>query len=183
MNSELIANKTGFKSKTTALWSGEFDKRAKDIRVMSEIYKWFGIIFEGIMIIGVICSINIKAEGSNEIIYETGFSFYMLLGGYMVFVICMFVVPIIMIGNGEKTNIYKFLSCSPVSKGEIFKSRIKIVCKMMSLRIVIFVGLELVVLLYEHSLNVKGIALAAVIPFITMIGGILYCIPPKNAGK
>ena len=51
---------------------------------------------------------------------------------------------------------------------------------MMSIRILIFVGLELTVMLIEHSLNIKGIVLAAVIPFITMIGGILYCIPPKK---
>lgn len=52
---------------------------------------------------------------------------------------------------------------------------------MMGIRILIFVGLELTLMLIEHSLNIKGIALAAVVPFITMIGGILYCIPPKNA--
>lgn len=51
---------------------------------------------------------------------------------------------------------------------------------MMSIRIVIFVGLELAVMLIEHSLNIKGIALAAFIPFITMICGMLYCIPPKK---
>ncbi len=158
----------------------EFDKRARDIRVMSQAFKWFGIIFEAIMIIGIICSINIDDEVSNKIVYKTGFSYYMLLGGYMAFVINMFIVPVIMLGNGKKTNIYKFLSCSPISKGEIFKSRIKIVCKMMSIRIVIFVGLELAVMLIEHSLNIKGIALATFIPFITMIGGILYCIPPKK---
>ena len=51
---------------------------------------------------------------------------------------------------------------------------------MMSIRIVIFVGLELAVMLIEHSLNIKGIALASFIPFITMICGMLYCIPPKK---
>lgn len=51
---------------------------------------------------------------------------------------------------------------------------------MMSIRIVIFVGLELAVMLIEHSLNIKGIALAAFIPFITMICGMLYCIPHKK---
>lgn len=173
MNSELTQG-------NNSLLLKEFDKRARDIRVMSQVFKWFGIIFEAIMIIGIICSININDEVSNKIVYETDFSYYMLLGGYMVFVINMFIVPVIMLGNGKKTNIYKFLSCSPISKGEIFKSRIKIVCKMMSIRIVIFVGLELAVMLIENSLNIKGIALAAVIPFITMVGGILYCIPPKK---
>lgn len=172
---------SGLNQSNNSLLLKEFDKRARDIRVMSQVFKWFGIIFEAIMIIGIICSININDEVLNKIVYETGFSYYMLLGGYMLFVINMFIVPVVMLGNGEKTNIYKFLSCSPISKGEIFKSRIKIVCKMMSIRILIFVGLELTVMLIEHSLNIKGIALAAVIPFITMIGGILYCIPPKNA--
>lgn len=171
---------SGLNQSNNSLLLKEFDKRARDIRVMSQVFKWFGIIFETIMIIGIICSININDEVSNKIVYETGFSYYMLLGGYMLFVINMFIVPVVMLGNGEKTNIYKFLSCSPISKGEIFKSRIKIVCKMMSIRILIFVGLELTVMLIEHSLNIKGIALAAVIPFITMIGGILYCIPPKK---
>ena len=171
---------SGLNQSNNSLLLKEFDKRARDIRVMSQVFKWFGIIFEAIMIIGIICSININDEVSNKIVYETGFSYYMLLGGYMLFVINMFIVPVVMLGNGEKTNIYKFLSCSPISKGEIFKSRIKIVCKMMSIRILIFVGLELTVMLIEHSLNIKGIALAAVIPFITMIGGILYCIPPKK---
>ena len=171
---------SGLNQSNNSLLLKEFDKRARDIRVMSQVFKWFGIIFETIMIIGIICSININDEVSNKIVYETGFSYYMLLGGYMTFVINMFIVPVVMLGNGEKTNIYKFLSCSPISKGEIFKSRIKIVCKMMSIRILIFVGLELTVMLIEHSLNIKGIALAAVIPFITMIGGILYCIPPKK---
>lgn len=172
---------SGLNQSNNSLLLKEFDKRARDIRVMSQVFKWFGVIFEAIMIIGIICSININDEVSDKIVYETGFSYYMLLGGYMLFVINMFIVPVVMLGNGEKTNIYKFLSCSPISKGEIFKSRIKIVCKMMSIRILIFVGLELAVMLIEHSLNIKGIALAAVIPFITMIGGILYCIPPKNA--
>lgn len=171
---------SGLNQSNNSLLLKEFDKRARDIRVMSQVFKWFGVIFEAIMIIGIICSININNEVSNKIVYETGFSYYMLLGGYMLFVINMFIVPVVMLGNGEKTNIYKFLSCSPISKGEIFKSRIKIVCKMMSIRILIFVGLELAVMLLEHSLNIKGIALAAVIPFITMIGGILYCIPPKK---
>lgn len=171
---------SGLNQSNNSLLLKEFDKRARDIRVMSQVFKWFGVIFEAIMIIGIICSININDEVSNKIVYETGFSYYMLLGGYMLFVINMFIVPVVMLGNGEKTNIYKFLSCSPISKGEIFKSRIKIVCKMMSIRILIFVGLELAVMLIEHSLNIKGIALAAVIPFITMIGGILYCIPPKK---
>ncbi len=171
---------SGLNQSNNSLLLKEFDKRARDIRVMSQVFKWFGVIFEAIMIIGIICSININDEVSNKIVYETGFSYYMLLGGYMLFVINMFIVPVVMLGNGEKTNIYKFLSCSPISKGEIFKSRIKIVCKMMSIRILIFVGLELAVMLLEHSLNIKGIALAAVIPFITMIGGILYCIPPKK---
>lgn len=171
---------SGLNQSNNSLLLKEFDKRARDIRVMSQVFKWFGVIFEAIMIIGIICSININDEVSNKIVYETGFSYYMLLGGYILFVINMFIVPVVMLGNGEKTNIYKFLSCSPISKGEIFKSRIKIVCKMMSIRILIFVGLELAVMLIEHSLNIKGIALAAVIPFITMIGGILYCIPPKK---
>lgn len=171
---------SGLNQSNNSLLLKEFDKRARDIRVMSQVFEWFGVIFEAIMIIGIICSININDEVSNKIVYETGFSYYMLLGGYMLFVINMFIVPVVMLGNGEKTNIYKFLSCSPISKGEIFKSRIKIVCKMMSIRILIFVGLELTVMLIEHSLNIKGIALAAVIPFITMIGGILYCIPPKK---
>lgn len=171
---------SGLNQSNNSLLLKEFDKRARDIRVMSQVFKWFGVIFEAIMIIGIICSININDEVSNKIVYETGFSYYMLLGGYMLFVINMFIVPVVMLGNGEKTNIYKFLSCSPISKGEIFKSRIKIVCKMMGIRILIFVGLELTVMLIEHSLNIKGIALAAVIPFITMIGGILYCIPPKK---
>lgn len=171
---------SGLNQSNNSLLLKEFDKRARDIRVISQVFKWFGVIFEAIMIIGIICSININDEVSNKIVYETGFSYYMLLGGYMLFVINMFIVPVVMLGNGEKTNIYKFLSCSPISKGEIFKSRIKIVCKMMSIRILIFVGLELTVMLIEHSLNIKGIALAAVIPFITMIGGILYCIPPKK---
>lgn len=171
---------SGLNQSNNSLLLKEFDKRARDIRVMSQVFKWFGVIFEAIMIIGIICSININDEVSDKIVYETGFSYYMLLGGYMLFVINMFIVPVVMLGNGEKTNIYKFLSCSPISKGEIFKSRIKIVCKMMSIRILIFVGLELAVMLIEHSLNIKGIALAAVIPFITMIGGILYCIPPKK---
>lgn len=171
---------SGLNQSNNSLLLKEFDKRARDIRVMSQVFKWFGVIFEAIMIIGIICSININDEVLNKIVYETGFSYYMLLGGYMLFVINMFIVPVVMLGNGEKTNIYKFLSCSPISKGEIFKSRIKIVCKMMSIRILIFVGLELTVMLIEHSLNIKGIALAAVIPFITMIGGILYCIPPKK---
>lgn len=171
---------SGLNQSNNSLLLKEFDKRARDIRVMSQVFNWFGVIFEAIMIIGIICSININDEVSNKIVYETGFSYYMLLGGYMLFVINMFIVPVVMLGNGEKTNIYKFLSCSPISKGEIFKSRIKIVCKMMSIRILIFVGLELAVMLIEHSLNIKGIALAAVIPFITMIGGILYCIPPKK---
>lgn len=171
---------SGLNQSNNSLLLKEFDKRARDIRVMSQVFKWFGVIFEAIMIIGIICSININDEVSDKIVYETGFSYYMLLGGYMLFVINMFIVPVVMLGNGEKTNIYKFLSCSPISKGEIFKSRIKIVCKMMSIRILIFVGLELAVMLLEHSLNIKGIALAAVIPFITMIGGILYCIPPKK---
>lgn len=172
---------SGLNQSNNSLLLKEFDKRARNIRVISQVFEWFGVIFEAIMIIGIICSININDEVSNKIVYETGFSYYMLLGGYMLFVINMFIVPVVMLGNGEKTNIYKFLSCSPISKGEIFKSRIKIVCKMMSIRILIFVGLELTVMLIEHSLNIKGIALAAVIPFITMIGGILYCIPPKNA--
>lgn len=171
---------SGLNQSNNSLLLKEFDKRARDIRVMSQVFKWFGVIFEAIMIIGIICSININDEVSDKIVYETGFSYYMLLGGYILFVINMFIVPVVMLGNGEKTNIYKFLSCSPISKGEIFKSRIKIVCKMMSIRILIFVGLELAVMLLEHSLNIKGIALAAVIPFITMIGGILYCIPPKK---
>lgn len=171
---------SGLNQSNNSLLLKEFDKRARDIRVMSQVFKWFGVIFEAIMIIGIICSININDEVSDKIVYETGFSYYMLLGGYILFVINMFIVPVVMLGNGEKTNIYKFLSCSPISKGEIFKSRIKIVCKMMSIRILIFVGLELAVMLIEHSLNIKGIALAAVIPFITMIGGILYCIPPKK---
>lgn len=171
---------SGLNQSNNSLLLKEFDKRARDIRVMSQVFKWFGVIFEAIMIIGIICSININDEVSNKIVYETGFSYYMLLGGYMSFAINMFIVPVVMLGNGEKTNIYKFLSCSPISKGKIFKSRIKIVCKMMSIRILIFVGLELTVMLIEHSLNIKGIALAAVIPFITMIGGILYCIPPKK---
>ncbi len=171
---------SGLNQSNNSLLLKEFDKRARDIRVISQVFKWFGVIFEAIMIIGIICSININDEVSNKIVYETGFSYYMLLGGYMLFVINMFIVPVVMLGNGEKTNIYKFLSCSPISKGEIFKSRIKIVCKMMSIRILIFVGLELTVMLIEHSLNIKGIALAAVIPLITMIGGILYCIPPKK---
>lgn len=171
---------SGLNQSNNSLLLKEFDKRARDIRVMSQVFKWFGVIFEAIMIIGIICSININDEVSDKIVYETGFSYYMLLGGYILFVINMFIVPVVMLGNGEKTNIYKFLSCSPISKGEIFKSRIKIVCKMMSIRILIFVGLELTVMLIEHSLNIKGIALAAVIPFITMIGGILYCIPPKK---
>lgn len=171
---------SGLNQSNNSLLLKKFDKRARDIRVMSQVFKWFGVIFEAIMIIGIICSININDEVSDKIVYETGFSYYMLLGGYMLFVINMFIVPVVMLGNGEKTNIYKFLSCSPISKGEIFKSRIKIVCKMMSIRILIFVGLELAVMLIEHSLNIKGIALAAVIPFITMIGGIIYCIPPKK---
>ncbi len=171
---------SGLNQSNNSLLLKKFDKRARDIRVMSQVFKWFGVIFEAIMIIGIICSININDEVSDKIVYETGFSYYMLLGGYMLFTINMFIVPVVMLGNGEKTNIYKFLSCSPISKGEIFKSRIKIVCKMMSIRILIFVGLELAVMLIEHSLNIKGIALAAVIPFITMIGGILYCIPPKK---
>ncbi len=171
---------SGLNQSNNSLLLKEFDKRARNIRVISQVFEWFGVIFEAIMIIGIICSININDEVSNKIVYETGFSYYMLLGGYMLFVINMFIVPVVMLGNGEKTNIYKFLSCSPISKGEIFKSRIKIVCKMMSIRILIFVGLELTVMLIEHSLNIKGIALAAVIPFITMIGGILYCIPPKK---
>lgn len=171
---------SGLNQSNNFLLLKEFDKRARNIRVISQVFEWFGVIFEAIMIIGIICSININDEVSNKIVYETGFSYYMLLGGYMLFVINMFIVPVVMLGNGEKTNIYKFLSCSPISKGEIFKSRIKIVCKMMSIRILIFVGLELTVMLIEHSLNIKGIALAAVIPFITMIGGILYCIPPKK---
>ncbi len=173
MNSELNQS-------NNSLLLKEFDKRARDIRVMSQGFEWFGIIFEAIMIIGIICSININDEVSNKIVYETGFSNYLFLGGYMAFVINMFIVPVVMLGNGKKTNIYKFLSCSPISKGEIFRSRIKIVCKMMSIRIVIFVGLELAVMLIEHSLNIKGIALAAFIPFITMICGMLYCIPPKK---
>lgn len=171
---------SGLNQSNNFLLLKEFDKRERNIRVISQVFEWFGVIFEAIMIIGIICSININDEVSNKIVYETGFSYYMLLGGYMLFVINMFIVPVVMLGNGEKTNIYKFLSCSPISKGEIFKSRIKIVCKMMSIRILIFVGLELTVMLIEHSLNIKGIALAAVIPFITMIGGILYCIPPKK---
>lgn len=171
---------SGLNQSNNSLLLKEFDKRARNIRVISQVFEWFGVIFEAIMIIGIICSININDEVSNKIVYETGFSYYMLLGGYMLFVINMFIVPVVMLGNGEKTNIYKFLSCSPISKGEIFKSRIKIVCKMMSIRILIFVGLELTVMLIEHSLNIKGIVLAAVIPFITMIGGILYCIPPKK---
>lgn len=173
MNSELNQS-------NNSLLLKEFDKRARGIRVMSQGLEWFGIIFEAIMIIGIICSININDEVSNKIVYETGFSYYMLIGGYMAFVINMFIVPVVMLGNGKRTNIYKFLSCSPISKGEIFRSRIKIVCKMMSIRIVIFVGLELAVMLIEHSLNIKGIALAAFIPFITMICGMLYCIPPKK---
>lgn len=171
---------SGLNQSNNSLLLKEFDKRARNIRVISQVFEWFGVIFEAIMIIGIICSININDEVSNKIVYETGFSYYMLLGGYMLFVINMFIVPVVMLGNGEKTNIYKFLSCSPISKGEIFKSRIKIVCKMMSIRILIFVGLEQTVMLIEHSLNIKGIALAAVVPFITMIGGILYCIPPKK---
>lgn len=170
---------SGLNQSNNSLLLKEFDKRARNIRVISQVFEWFGVIFEAIMIIGIICSININDEVSNKIVYETGFSYYMLLGGYMLFVINMFIVPVVMLGNGEKTNIYKFLSCSPISKGEIFKSRIKIVCKMMGIRILIFVGLELTLMLIEHSLNIKGIALAAVVPFITMIGGILYCIPPK----
>lgn len=171
---------SGLNQSNNSLLLKEFDKRARNIRVISQVFEWFGVIFEAIMIIGIICSININDEVSNKIAYETGFSYYMLLGGYMLFVINMFIVPVVMLGNGEKTNIYKFLSCSPISKGEIFKSRIKIVCKMMGIRILIFVGLELTLMLIEHSLNIKGIALAAVVPFITMIGGILYCIPPKK---
>ncbi len=171
---------SGLNQSNNSLLLKEFDKRARNIRVISQVFEWFGVIFEAIMIIGIICSININDEVSNKIVYETGFSYYMLLGGYMLFVINMFIVPVVMLGNGEKTNIYKFLSCSPISKGEIFKSRIKIVCKMMGIRILIFVGLELTLMLIEHSLNIKGIALAAVVPFITMIGGILYCIPPKK---
>ena len=51
---------------------------------------------------------------------------------------------------------------------------------MMSIRIVIFVGLELAVMLIEDSLNIKGVALAAFLPFMTMICGMLYCVPPKK---
>lgn len=150
---------SGLNQSNNSLLLKEFDKRARNIRVISQVFEWFGVIFEAIMIIGIICSININDEVSNKIVYETGFSYYMLLGGYMLFVINMFIVPVVMLGNGEKTNIYKFLSCSPISKGEIFKSRIKIVCKMMGIRILIFVGLELTLMLIEHSLNIKGIAL------------------------
>ena len=95
MNSELNQS-------NNSLLLKEFDKRARGIRVMSQGFEWFGIIFEAIMIIGIICSININDEVSNKIVYETGFSYYMLIGGYMAFVINMFIVPVVMLGNGKK---------------------------------------------------------------------------------
>ena len=90
MNSELNQS-------NNSLLLKEFDKRARDIRIMSQGLEWFGIIFEAIMIIGIICSININDEVSNKIVYETGFSNYMLLGGYVAFVINMFIVPVVML--------------------------------------------------------------------------------------
>ena len=40
----------------------EFDKKANEIRVMAQVHKWFGIIFEALMIVGAICIINIIYE-------------------------------------------------------------------------------------------------------------------------
>ena len=50
----------------------------------------------------------------------------------------------------------------------------------MGVRIVIFVLLELCVLLLTGNFSVKPLLMAAFIPFITMIAGILYCIPYKK---
>ena len=43
----------------SALMIKEFDKKANEIRVMTQVHKWFGIIFEALMSIGAICIINI----------------------------------------------------------------------------------------------------------------------------
>ena len=158
----------------------EFDKKANEIRVMAQVHKWFGIIFEALMIVGAICIINIIYENQVESGNGIELSSPMILGGYMLFVIEMFIAPFIMIGNGKRTNIYQLLEYAPVKKSEIFKSRIILVCKMMGVRIVIFVLLELCVLLLTGNFSVKPLLMAAFIPFITMIAGILYCIPYKK---
>ena len=164
----------------SALMIKEFDKKANEIRVMTQVHKWFGIIFEALMSIGAICIINIPIEFFEEDTSGIDLSFYMVLGGYMIFMIQMFIAPFVMIGNGKRTNIYNFLSYAPIKKSEIFLSRIKIVCKMMSVRIVIFEALELLVILCTRSFSVKAMALAVCFPFSTMIVGILYCMPHKN---